>query len=171
MDWCIKIEICGSSQDLCMSSSRREDDSTVFNINCPAWRWRYVDLMLFYWIDLNPIELLWNELDRREKAKKPVLYGVGRTLWRISDFHCRKKASSLFNHLVSLLWFFFFFKSGLLYAFISEINETLNWVIFLKRRGLGVVKLSTSSTHPGITLSLTLFTVRYMFSLEVIPEI
>ena len=63
--------------------------------------------------DLNPIELVWDELDRRVKSKATYKCNtfvgtsatvLGRTFQTIFDFYCRKNATSMFGCYICKRW-------------------------------------------------------------------
>ena len=70
--------------------------------------------------DLNPIELVWDELDRRVKAKATYKCNtfvwtsatvLGRTFQTIFDFHCRKNTTSMFGCYICKRWLLWWVKN------------------------------------------------------------
>ena len=93
------------NSELCLNYLwKKEQDGKLENMEWPAQS-----------PDLNPIKLVWNELDRRMTAKQHTsathfmgtsATKLGRTFQRVFDFHCRKNAASVFSCYIRQRWLF-----------------------------------------------------------------
>ena len=119
--------------------------------------------------DLNPIELVWDELDRRVKAKQPTsathLWELLQQCWEeLSEQYLisiEERMPRVYSGVLSAIVYLF-------YAIISEYIETLNCLNFSKnRKNGGVLKLLTSRVIP---LSPEAFSSQYYLLLREQPN-